>query len=132
MQILIFSLLILAVIIYVIYKIKKTFTKKEVITFFTIVGVLIIGMFYFNEIEKNKLPMAFKNHYLNEKGIEISKLSYSQTNIEVLSNSKKILDFIYIIEKDEKEYVCEAKNVETQLIEDEYVFKKYKEDCRIK
>lgn len=132
MQILIFSLLIIAIIIYVIYKIKKTFTQNEIIGFFTLIAILIAGMIYYNNIEENKLPDSFKANYLKEKEVKILKLSYTQTNIEVLSNSKEIYDFVYIIQKDDKEYVCEAKNVEAQKIEDEYVFKKYKEECRLK
>lgn len=132
MQILIFSLFIIALIIYVIYKIKKTFTKKELISFASIAVIVIIGIFYFNHLEENKLPNAFKSNYLDEKGIKIEKLSINQTSLEVLSSSKQIYDFIYIIIKDGKELVCEAKDVEAQLIEDEYVFKDFKEKCRLK
>lgn len=132
MQILIFSLFIIALIIYVIYKIKKTFTKKELISFASIAFIVIIGIFYFNHLEENKLPNAFKSNYLDEKGIKIEKLSINQTSLEVLSSSKQIYDFIYIINKDGKELVCEAKGVEAQLIEDEYVFKDFKEKCRLK
>jgi len=132
MQILIFSLLIIALVVYVIYKVKKTFTQKEIIGFLSLITALIIGMVYFNTIEENRLADSFKAHYLKEKNLDILKLSYNQTNIEVLNSSKQIFDFIYIIKKDDKEYVCEAKDVETQQIEDEYVFKKYKEECRLK
>lgn len=132
MQILIFSLLIVALVIYVVYKIKKTFTKKELIGFVSIVVLVIAGVFYFNNLQENKLPNAFKANYLEERGIKIEKLSINQTSLEVLSSSKQIYDFIYIINKDGKELVCEAKDVEAQLIEDEYVFKDFKEECRTK
>lgn len=132
MQILIFSLLIIALIIYVVYKIKKTFTKKELASFVSIVVLLIGGLFYFNHLQENKLPNAFKAYYLDERGIKIEKLSINQTSLEILSSSKQIYDFIYIINKDGKELVCEAKDVEAQLIEDEYVFKNFKEECRLK
>jgi len=132
MQVLIVSLLIIAFIVYIIYKIKRTFTKKEITAFIALIAVLIAGMIYYNSVEEKKLPDSFKSNYLKEKKVEILKLSYNQTSIEVLSNSKEIYDFVYIILKDGKEYVCEAKNVEAQLIEDEYVFKKYKEECRLK
>lgn len=132
MQILIFSLLIIALIIYVVYKIKKTFTKKELISFTSIVILLITGAVYLNHLEENKLPNAFKANYLDEKGIKIEKLSINQTSLEVLSSSKQIYDFIYIINKNGKDLVCEAKNVEAQLIEDEYIFKNFKEECRLK
>lgn len=132
MQILIFSLLIIAVIVYFIYKIKKTFTKKELTIFFSVIAIIIAGLVYANNENENKLPDTFKANYLKQKNIEIVKLSIKQTSFEVLSNSKEIYNFIYIINKDGKEFVCEAKNVEAQLIEDEYVFKEYKEECRRK
>lgn len=132
MQILIFSLIIITIIVYVIYKIKKTFSKKEIIGFFSLIVVLIIGLIYTNHLDENRLPDTFKKNYLKEKNIEILKLSYNQKNFEVLSSSKAVYDFTYIIKKEEKEYVCEAKNVEIILIEDEYVLKKYKESCRLK
>lgn len=132
MQILIFSLIVIAFIVFIIYKVKKTFTQKEIIGFISLIIILIAGMIYFNSLEENKLADAFKENYKNDRNIEILKLSYNQTNIEVLSSNKQVYDFIYIIKKDEKEYVCEAKSVEIQQIEDEYVFKKIKEDCRLK
>lgn len=132
MQILIFSLLIIALIVYAIYKVKKTFTKKEIIGFLSLIAIIVAGLIYANNENENKLPDTFKANYLKQKNIEIVKLSIKQTSFEVLSNSKEIYDFIYIINKDGKEYVCEAKNVEAQLIEDEYVFKEYKEECRKK
>ena len=132
MQVLVGTLIFLAIVVYIIYRIKKTFTKKEIYGFIGVVVVLIAGMLYYNNLEDNKLPDAFKAHYLNEKNIDIVKLSYNRTDLEMLSSSKEIYDFVYIIEKDTKQYVCEAKNVEAQRIEDEYVFKKYKEECRLK
>lgn len=132
MQIIIFTLLIIAVIIYGVYKIKKTFTKTEIISFFAIIIFIIFGMSYLNNENKNKLPDTFKKEYLKNKKVEISKISFVQTNISVLNSTKEIYDFVYIITKNNQEYVCEAKNVEAQLIEDEYVFKPYKEDCRLK
>ena len=132
MQILIFSIFILLIVIYVIYKIKKSFTKKE---FFTFIGVTIIAIatfIFYNKSQESKLPNAFKEKYFNEKNIEILKLSINQTNIEVLNSDSGTYDFIYIIQKDDKEYVCEAKDVEVQKVEDIYVFKNFKEECRLK
>ncbi len=132
MQIIIFSLLILLVIIYMIYKIKSSFSKKELLTFSLIVVTIIASIIYFNNKEDNKLPQTFKDKYLKDKNIEVLKLSITQTNIQVLTNAKLIFDLVYIIKKDNKEYVCEAKNVEVLTIEDEYIFKEFKEDCKIK
>lgn len=132
MQIILFSLIILALLIYIIIKVKKTFTKKDFISFSTIIALIIVAIIYYNNAQEQKLPNAFKAHYLNEKNTEISKLSFTQVNFEVLSSTKSVYDFLYIIKKDNKEFVCEAKDVEVLKIEDEYVFKKYKEDCRLK
>jgi len=132
MQILIFSLIILAILAYVIFKIKKSFTKKDIIYFFVILGLIIAAIVYFNKMQEEKLPNVFKANYLQENNIEILKLSSTQVNFEVLSSTKSIYNFIYIINRDNKEFVCEAKNVEVLLIEDEYVIKKYKEECRLK
>jgi len=132
MKILIISLLIIALIVYVIYKVKKTFTKKELYSFIAVIGFIIAGMLYYNHLEENKMPDAFKAKYLKEKNLVISKLSYTYSTLEVVSSNSSKYNFAYIITKNDKEYVCEAKDVEVQKIEDEYVFKKYKEDCRLK
>lgn len=132
MQVLVASLVILALLTFVVYKIKKSITKKDIIIFFVILGLLIVGLTYNNKIKEEKLPSVFKENYLQEKNIEILKLSSTQVNFEVLSSTRSIYDFIYIIKKDNKEYLCEAKNVEVLLIEDEYVIKDYKEECKLK
>lgn len=132
MQVLVASLVILALLTFIVYKIKKSITKKDIIIFFVILGLLIVGLTYNNKIKEEKLPNVFKENYLQEKNIEILKLSSTQVNFEVLSSTRSIYDFIYIIKKDNKEYLCEAKNVEVLLIEDEYVIKDYKEECKLK
>jgi hypothetical protein len=132
MQILIFSLIILAIVAYVIFKIKKTFTKRDIISFFVVTGLIIAAIVYNGKVQEEKLPNVFKENYLQEHNTEILKLSSTQVNFEVLSSTKSIYDFIYIIKRDNKDFVCEAKNVEVLLIEDEYVIKKYKEDCKLK
>jgi len=132
MQLILFSLVILAVVVYIIFKIKKTFTKKDFIIFFTVIVLIIVAFLYYDKAQENKLPNAFKANYLQERNIQIEKLSFTQVNFEVLRSTKFVYDFLYIINKNDKEYVCEAKNVEVQKIEDEYIFKKYKEECRLK
>ena len=132
MQIIIFSLILILVLIYIIYKIKSSFSKKELLGFLIIVMIVIASSIYINNKENNKLPQAFKDKYLNDKNIEIKKLSMSQTNIQVLTNAKLVFDLVYIINKNGKDYVCEAKKVEVLTIEDEYIFKAFKEDCKIK
>ncbi len=132
MRIIIFSILILGFIAYIVYKIKESFTKKELIfTAIALISIIIVSSYLTNK-NQNKLPNSFKEDYLKNKHIKIEKLSYKQTNIQVLNSSDEIYTFVYIIKKNNQEFVCEAKNVEAQLIEDEYVFKPYKEECRKK
>ena len=132
MQIIIFSLIIIAIIVFVIYKVKKSFTKKEIATFFSIITVIIAGLIYYNYVQNERLPKAFKAYYKEQKGYEVKKLSIKQTNVQVLSSSDAIYDFMYIINKNGKYYFCEANNVESILIEDEYYFKNFNESCKVK
>ena len=132
MQILIFSLAMLILLTFIVYKIKKSITQKDIIIFLVVLGLVVAGVVYNNKVKEERLPNVFKENYLKEKNIEILKLSSTQVNFEVLSSTKAIYDFIYIIKKGDKEYVCEAKNVEVLLIEDEYIIKEYKEECKLK
>lgn len=132
MKIIIITLLILGLVFYLGYKIKNKYSKKELYSFLLIVLALIIGAILYNNYDNERMPNAFKAEYLKEKKIEIQKISYSYSAAEVLNSSSKFYNFLYIISKENKEYVCEAKDVEVQRIEDEYLFKKYKEECRIK
>ena len=134
MQILLFSLVILAIIIYIVYKIKNSFTKKELIGFIVIIFIIIASSIYLTKQNGNKLPNAFKQYYLKHKNIEVLKLSFSQQNVEMLSSNKSnsIYNFDYIISKDGKEFVCHAKNIQVIKIEDEYIFNNFKEECKLK
>ncbi len=132
MQIIIFSLLIIALILYLIYKIKKSFTKKELTTYALVVVAIIVAIVFSSIEQKNQLPNAFKEYYKAHKNLEVLKLSYSKTNVEVLSSSKNVYKFNYIIKKDSYEYFCEAKNIEVIQVEDEYIFKNFKEECKVK
>lgn len=132
MQILIVSVLILLIVIFIIYKIRKSYSNKELKIFTFIIVLLCLALIYYNHLEENKMPNAFKENYLEEKKLDIIKLSYNYSALEVLSSNTSRYNFLYIVKKDDKEYVCEAKDVEVQQIEDEYIFKEFKEECRIK
>lgn len=130
MQILIFSLLIIALIIYLVYKVKTSFTKRELVTTLLIGIAIIAGIVFLNIEKKNQLPNAFKQYYKEHKNLEVLKLSFNQTNVDVLSSSKNVYKFNYIIEKNSQEYFCEAKDVEVIQVEDEYIFKNFNEECK--
>jgi hypothetical protein len=132
MQILIFSLIIIAIIVYVIYKIKTSFSKKELTSIAIIFLLIIGGTIYYKQKNTISLPEAFKQMYFKTTKIVIAKLSINQTNFEIVSSDKSVNTFVYIIKKNDIEYVCEAKDIKTQLIEDEYIFTNFKEECRLK
>ena len=132
MQILIFSLIIIAIIVYVIYKIQTSFSKKELLSVSIILLLIIVGTIYYKQKNNISLPESFKQMYLKTTKIEIIKLSINQTDFEVLSSNKSVNTFVYTIKKDNQEYVCEAKNIKSQKIEDEYIFTDFKEECRLK
>ncbi len=132
MRIIIFTILAIALISFLIYKIKKSFSKKELLTFALVIIAIILASSYLTNKHANKLPNSFKEEYFKRYNTKIQKLSYAQTNVQVLSSTKEIYDFVYIISRNNQNYVCEASNVQAQLIEDEYVFKAFKEKCREK
>lgn len=129
MKIIIVALLLIIVISYLVYKIRTNFTKKELISFFLISLAVIILTTYLGKEQKNKMPNAFKKFYLNQTNIEIKKISASQTNVTVLKSDTNIYKFNYIILKNNQEYFCEANNIEVIEIENEYIFKNFKETC---
>lgn len=133
MQIIIFVLvlIILGAVIY--QKLRRKYTTGQILLGTTAITVLFIGSIYIFNMSEGGIKAAFKSKYKEIYGNEISKLSAS------IMQSKKGLEaneyfyrFVYITIKDKKEYVCEARNVFVQLIEDEYVFKEIKEECREK
>ncbi len=133
MQILIFSLIVILLLGYIFYKLEQFYSKKTIIigTLFTI-GIIWLGVYFSNnnEIGINK---AFKEKYKQEFGYKIDKLSSNIINKgKNLSLNEYFYKFIYIVKKDNKEFVCEANDIFVQVIEDEYVFKDIKEECREK
>ena len=70
---------------------------------------------------------------MKKNNIEILKLSTELLNNKNISSSKRFLyNFTYIINKDNKEFVCSANKVEINKIQDEFIITKYKEVCQEK
>ena len=132
MQILIFSLLILLLIIYLVYKVKKRFTSKDLKNLLIAISIVIAGLFLYDGYLDEKIPNAFKEKYLKEKNIEILKLTYSKTSVEAIQSNKSKYSFSYIINKDGKDLICEANNVEIIIIENETIVSDFKEKCQDK
>ncbi len=133
MQILIAALVIIVLIAFVIYKIDNKFEKKEAII---LVTVIIVSILVFTMYEKNQnqfLPNAFKELYKKQTNLEIQKIASELLNNKYVSSTKHfVYKFTYIINKNNKEYLCVANNVTINKIEDEFVFEKWTEECREK
>lgn len=132
MQILIFSLLILLLVVYLVFRVKKRFTKKD---FNLIIGIIIasiVGIYFYIDYVDNKIPNTFKAKYLQEKNIKIDKLEFYKTSVEVVTSNKNTYSFSYIINKDGKDYVCEVKDLEIQTIQNEIIIGEIKEKCQEK
>jgi len=133
MQILISIILIIILIGYIVYKIDKKFEKKEAIILTAVVVVVILVFTLYQKNQKDFLPNQFKENYKKEKNIDILKLSSELLNNKNVSSKKHfIYKFTYIINKNNKEYLCVANSVEINKIEDTYVFGKWEEECKEK
>lgn len=133
MQILITIILIIILIGYIVYKIDKKFEKKEALILTAVIVVIILVFTLYQKNQKEFLPKQFKVEYKKEKNIEILKLSSELLNNKNVSSKKHfIYKFTYIINKNDKEYLCVADNVEINRIEDAYIFGKWTEECKEK
>lgn len=133
MQILIFSLIVILLLGYIFYKLNQFYSKKVIVfgTLF-IIGIIWLSIYLSNNNEVG-INKAFKAKYKKEFGYKIDKLSSNIINKgKNLSLNEYFYKFIYIVKKDNKEFVCEANDIFVQVIEDEYVFKEIKEKCREK
>jgi CTP:phosphocholine cytidylyltransferase-like protein len=130
MQILISVILIILLVGFVIYKIDGRFGKKEFLILTSIIIVIGLVFTMYQKNQENSLPNRFKTEYKKQNGIEILKLSSELLNNKYVSSKKHfVYKFTYIINKDEKEYLCVADNVRINKLEDEYIFEKWTEDC---
>lgn len=136
MQIIVSTLIFMAILSFIIYKINNKFSNKELIILLTIVTIGVIAMQLFLENKEDKIPSLFVKKYENIKNIKILKLSYEELNNKNISSDINfVYKFDYIIEKDKKQLVCTANKVQIKKIEDEYVFTNFstfKETCKNK
>lgn len=126
MQIMVFALILIAITAFIIYKVNNKFETKEIVI---LVILIVIGIsttvFLINE-QKELVPEIFKTKYEKEKNVTILKLSHERLNNKDLSsNSDFIYKFDYIIQKDDKKFVCTSNDVKIKKIEDEYIFENF-------
>ncbi|MDX9796103.1 MAG: hypothetical protein RBT24_04685 [Arcobacteraceae bacterium] len=133
MQIMLGFIALLALVVYIIYKVNKKFEKKEFMILLGIVVLMIIGYILYEKKQETFFPNLFQEKYLTDKNIAIEKLSYELLNNKnISSRTQFIYKFVYIIQKDEKEYLCTAPKVEINKIGDEFVFSNFntlQEEC---
>lgn len=133
MQILISIVLIIILIGYIVYKLDKKFEKREAIILTTVIIVIILVFTLYQKNQNDFLPNKFKTNYKEVNNIEILKISSELLNNKDVSSTKHfIYKFTYLINKNNKEYLCIANNVKINKIEDEYIFEKWEEECKEK
>lgn len=133
MQILLIVFLCLALLAYIIFKIRHRFKTKELLILLSIIISLFLGIFFYLEKKESKIPNLFKTKYEEKFKTTIKKFSSREVNNLYLSSDKNfVYNFNYIIDKDGVEYFCSIKNQKIIKIEDEYVFEnfdKLNEEC---
>jgi hypothetical protein len=123
MQIIIASLILIAVLAFIIYKVNNKFETREATILLIIIVITAIGTSLFLNKQENFIPKMFKEKYQEDRKIKVLKLSYERLNNKtVASNTNFVYKFDYIIKKDNKEFVCSSNNVKVKKIEDEYIF----------
>lgn len=131
MQILIVTLFIILIIGFIIYKIDGKFGKKEMMILASVIIVTLLVFMMYQKNQMEYLPKAFEQQYKKVNNIEILKLSSERLNNKNLSSKKKfIYSFTYLINKNQKEFLCTANPVIINRIDDTYVFEKWTEECQ--
>jgi ABC-type uncharacterized transport system substrate-binding protein len=126
MQIMVFSLILIALAAFIIYKVNDKFETKEIIILITLIVIIIGTTILLLNKDENVLPEIFKTKYEASKNVEIIKLSSERLNNKTTSSKTNfVYRFDYIINKDNKELVCTANSVKIKKIEDEYVFENF-------
>ncbi len=134
MQIFIAFLLLLALLVFLIYKVNNKFEKKEFIILSVILIITIGGYFFYDKNQDERFPKKFQALYLKHNNIAISNLSYELLNNKNISSKNYfIYKFTYVINKDGKNSICIMPKVEIEKIGKEFVFKNFiqlEEECQ--
>ncbi len=123
MQILLAFLALIILVVYIIFKVNKKFEKKEFVILLLILIAIVAFYLIYEKKQENYFPNLFQEKYLKDKNIAIEKLSYELLNNKNISSKTQfIYKFVYIIKKEDKEFLCTAPKVEINKIGDEFVF----------
>ncbi|WP_164971027.1 hypothetical protein [Halarcobacter mediterraneus] len=93
---------------------------------FFIIVLLSILSYMFLEDKKHEVPELFKEKYEKVNNVKIEKFSFERLNNKMVSSKTNfIYNFDYIVKKENKEYICNVKNVKIKKIEDEFIFENF-------
>ena len=133
MQIIIGIAIFIIVVTLILYKVNNQFEKKEFIILVVIIIISSIAYTLYENKQDEFFPKMFKEKYEKDNNITIKGLSSELLNNKMVSSKTKfVYKFTYIINKDDKEFLCTVSNVEINKIEDSYIFKNFKdlkEEC---
>ena len=136
MQIIIGIAFFIIILTVILYKVNNRFEKKEFLILLAIIVISTIGYTMYENNQKNFFPKMFKEKYEKEKNLTIESLNAELLNNKVVSSKDKfIYKFTYIVQKDNKEFLCISNNVEINKIENNFIFKNFaeiKEECILK
>ena len=133
MQIIFGIAIFIIVVTLILYKVNNQFEKKEFIILVVIIIISSIAYTLYENKQDEFFPKMFKEKYEKDNNITNKGLSSELLNNKMVSSKTKfVYKFTYIINKDDKEFLCTVSNVEINKIEDSYIFKNFKdlkEEC---
>lgn len=123
MQIILIAVLLIALVAFIIFKVNNKFELKEFIILFAVLILTGIVVSFLVKNKKQEVPEVFKAKYEKTFNTKIDKFSFERLNNKMVSSKTNfIYNFDYIMIKDNKEFVCSAKDVKIKKIQDEFVF----------
>jgi uncharacterized membrane protein len=133
MPIIIAIAILIVVFTLILYKVNNQFEKREFTILLIIIIITAIAYGFYEKTYNEFFPEMFKEKYSKEKNVSINELTAELLNNKTVSSDTKfIYKFTYLINKENKEFLCIMNDVEINKIEDKYIFKNFselKEEC---
>lgn len=128
MQIIIAIAVFIIVATLILYKVNNQFEKREFIILLLVIIISAITYGFYEKTQEEFFPKMFKEKYLKEKNATINELTAELINNKVVSSKNKfVYKFTYLVNKENKQFLCTASNVEINKIEDIYIFTNFSE-----
>ena len=135
MQIIILSIIVFIVLAFVMYKVTSELQKKKFGFFAFFIIFILACIFAYFEYKSDDLPTIFKTNYQKVHKIKIYKLSSQKLNNKNISSKTKfVYKFTYIVNENNKEYICIAPNVQIDKVANKFIVKNLEniiEDCTL-